>query len=1322
MVNDFAEFIKFKKAEESISPVVEKPIISNASNEFANFIDFKKDKIAPTYRKDPEFRALPSFKEQVTGAIQHPIKTTIGGIKKTFAPQIDLEEETAKYSMARAGATPEEIKQTVEPKHRQETFMEVLPFLIPAAAPMTSIKTVSSVASRVIPRVILATPKIISETAKYKSAVPLTKGILEYVAFPEALNMVFSEFGPPTYKALAKDLSKTNKSMTVDEFLDVWKTGKSTLPETATKLPAKAKVNLVKEAAKLSKSGKGNEVFLKEIIKTYADKPWVTKIKKVFGIAPDESMDSILETYGKQIKIKEPLPVIPKQIPETIPQVESPIIAPKAQPATDLAPIKAIQQQSSQLATIKSVPVKSISDNLLPVVRERVKIDTDKIKNIEAAILKGEKLPPIPVYEENGKLILNKDGFHRLQANINTGQDNMLVKLEEKTGLAAPAKQKIERQLAEITPTKISNQGERLLKQPYISPEIKDLKQKEVKGQIRKITGQVKIGALVKETTALKEVFKAQQKASKIGFKEGKTVGAEKVKENVARVKEAKLQRDQLKAHVNKLISDIQKSDINSLPLEYKKQIREIQNQYDLNKRQKKTLFRRNSLKKFIERETDLGNTVNISKEQLDLVYKKPLNNMTIDELEDAHSVIMKLHHIGKTKDKMLSFKKERDFNVIINNLTNTVTHGETIQDVGRIIGLEEKNNFEQFLEKAKIAREALIRPDRMFLSLDGFDDFGFNYQYIYKPINYAYTNELIGRNKQIEAIEKMASESKINILEEIKNKTKVKGLPYKITGEQKIAVYINSLNPQNKYHLYGNGFTDKQIESIINSLSENQKLFADKIMSFYNTPNRYNEINDVYKVLIGEDMPKVEENYFPIYTDSSETSNATEPERIVEELMARRYIDRAIIERGFTKERSPKDLTPLSLKFFSNLLRDINRTEHFKAFGLATRDVRKIIENPLYKKAVKQVEGNAVYNNIDTWLKDVVDPARNIERGIIANLLKYSRRRMALVYLGFNFLTSLKQTLSSFTAASQIPFSFVIKGWKETVLHPKEIEKFVYSRSPQLKYRSVERDLREMIESKTPGEKLVKKVKLDQVAMGLISYLDKKTVLSVWKGAYDWAIKTNPEERAIEFADLVVRKTQPAAAVKDLPPAFRGGEISKTLTMFQNMISQNYNLIVSDIGGKRKAGKISNLEAMRRFLWVVLVPAIFMGAISKGRIQKNAEEIGADIGGYLTSTIPGFSMIFSDYGVTVPSFRPLEVSQNIYRNIKKGKFEKAILPLAELAAIIKGVPFSQPKRTLQGVGDLLSGETNDFRRFIYSKYQLDKGKEKKKKRYIPKL
>jgi len=475
----------------------------------------------------------------------------------------------------------------------------------------------------------------------------------------------------------------------------------------------------------------------------------------------------------------------------------------------------------------------------------------------------------------------------------------------------------------------------------------------------------------------------------------------------------------------------------------------------------------------------------------------------------------------------------------------------------------------------------------------------------------------------------------------------------------------------------------------------------------------QYKGINEIYKKLAGKDMPKIP-GYSPIRL-LSETIDTTRD--IIESLLTK-YNVRPSIKKGFTKERTKGAVQPLNLDAINNLMFNLSRVEHYKAFVLPIRDINKLLSNPKLIEAIKQKRGNPFYQNLKSWLLDVSDTNPGIAFDQVDKIARLLRTRAADAMLGFNIVSALKQPISVLNACSEIGISNVLNGIQQLTKSPVRTTRIVYEKSPLVRNRKgqFDRVVSELEQSKNIKQIINKSVTKSDVIIGLIKFMDQQSVKAVWKGAYDQALgKGMTDQQAIDYADKVIRKTQPMAGVKDLAKWFRGGTLSKMFTMFQNQINNNYNYYTHDIIGKYRAGEIGVGKVMYRVAFSYIMPALLMGVISRGRLPKEPKEALKDL---ISFPVAGFFFIGSIIRSMIEGWDEFSIPPLSWANdiLKAGTMKKVSTKirygLSALAKVL-GIPWNQPCRTVKGMMDYLGGNTDDLRRLVYSEYTIA---EKKKK------
>ncbi|KKL78290.1 hypothetical protein LCGC14_2026350, partial [marine sediment metagenome] len=189
-----------------------------------------------------------------------------------------------------------------------------------------------------------------------------------------------------------------------------------------------------------------------------------------------------------------------------------------------------------------------------------------------------------------------------------------------------------------------------------------------------------------------------------------------------------------------------------------------------------------------------------------------------------------------------------------------------------------------------------------------------------------------------------------------------------------------------------------------------------------------------------------------------------------------------------------------------------------------------------------------------------------------------------------------------------------------------------------------------------------------------------------------------------------------------DLPAYFRGGELEKSLTAFQNMVNQGGNFLWYDILGEAKARKIGLPMVGYRLLMSQIIPAMLLGIVSRGRLQDDPKEIMEDLAYFMVSPY----VVLGRMAYTIATGQwgsggniastPFKEAGYAAAAVRRGDTGEAIKYGARtVGAFTKGKPPLQLVQTVEGIVDLANGETDDLRRLIWSESALKNEEEEEK-------
>lgn len=662
-----------------------------------------------------------------------------------------------------------------------------------------------------------------------------------------------------------------------------------------------------------------------------------------------------------------------------------------------------------------------------------------------------------------------------------------------------------------------------------------------------------------------------------------------------------------------------------------------------------------------------------------------------------------------------------------ISLLTEPILKGRKLPtEQNPIVLSEHKNLWGRLKDGMLIWAAGNDRPERMFEELDGYKR-GRNVEELYVKPNQALDKELVEYNRRVDDVRDTIKRLGLHDnLGEFYGQKKMVGNVL-MSDNEAVDIYMSSQNKDGLRHLQkGVGLGDKDIAAVKTKVEGNFKLKALSDWLFTKYEEQYPRLAAAYLAETGKVLPKVP-YYSPLRVFKESINFETEniAQEIFEKGQPKGY---AYVEKGMTEARKVGAKNPVIMDALGNYLYNLGRVEHYIAFAVPAKEMRTIINNPQWKETVIAQKGRAFYKNVQEYYGAVAGTRPGVAYDMADKTMNILRRHAGTAMLGFNVLTALRQPLSAFQAAGEIGVYHLLNGIKQVGLDPVGIEKFVYDRSPQTKFRMGQFE-RFMVEQARVGtvEEVIKGPKglhkLRKVALSPVVFMDKYTVLAVWKGAYDRVYMTSRtldgerirsadlERVAAMEADLAVRRTQPMAAAKDLPGWHRSGTVATMFTMFQNQVNNNYNYFKHDIIGKVKSGQITPGTAAYRTLFTYLLPAMVLTMIANGRVKMSKEEAMKALIAYpLSGTFVLGGMInniMQGYGTW--GIPPLQGPIDLIAGAAAKKWtNKAKLGLKGMAEIT-GIPYNQVYRTYMGMRALMNGETDDWRRLIWSEYALTK-------------
>ncbi|GEM_PF-2708350 len=837
---------------------------------------------------------------------------------------------------------------------------------------------------------------------------------------------------------------------------------------------------------------------------------------------------------------------------------------------------------------------------------------------------------------------------------------------------------------------------------------------KDLKKTIREQTGQIKD----EDYRKLVQDFKHDEILARKAFREGKKEGAlektlklrEQQRERVRKIR-GNIKEQRKKTIIDNRMNRYMRSK--SIPPEYREQITHFLQEYYYVPPSFQVTPEKN-LEAFLEQRYENNEwTVDTIKDLLTMRpvqmrnikgFRKPL---TPDERQIVADIADMLAHMGRTEGKLIKAEKERELRSTIGEMTKRgyEVHGSAgISEDIETPSQRKMGWWQSMSQGSKEFLAQLRKAEFLFQWLDGWKDDGPNYQ-IFQWIKKAEDHEFkLGED----VWKKLRTAFKGFNRKWAFEKIRLPWMKKPLTKEEVVMVALNSGNEGNLKALRaGYGWEDQQIQEIVNTLNEDERQLVINIWNIID--ELYPELNTVHKDLTGVDLKKVGGNYFPLIFDRELSflvaKHASEKDMLDHSASA---YTRPKVEAGHMKARKGGKLPPL-LKF-STIAKHVTDVVHNISHQIPIRNAQQIIADKVYRHMVEGTIGKENYLQLMPWLKYVArpkpEPTCNLEK-----ILGRIRRGTTVVALGAKFSVAAKQALSLTQTIKEVGLGRTLRAMSRFYAHPRKTAEFIKENSAMIRNRKRQWDrelaqfAREFDPTHRPGLETAR-----EAFFGMIGFMDAVATMPTWLAGYQEGMDryNNNQDKAVDHADKLVRQTQPAASPKDLAGIQRGGELKKLFTMFYTFFSVFQNQMMKTAQMYR-LGNINTLQAMKAYWWILIFPSILGGIINRRRLPED-DEWWKDLVSYGTGGLPFVRDIVSgmikDYGYTMsPAVGFGEEIKRLNKAIwaEEKELGKIIKPATKVIGYWWGLPSNQLIITVDGMIDLMTGETEDFSRLFFS-------------------
>lgn len=642
---------------------------------------------------------------------------------------------------------------------------------------------------------------------------------------------------------------------------------------------------------------------------------------------------------------------------------------------------------------------------------------------------------------------------------------------------------------------------------------------------------------------------------------------------------------------------------------DYQAQIDNLLERYSFAKISGKELARRKSLAQFAAEQEAAGNETVIPDDVLDEANKQHYRELTLQQLQGVRDTAENIAHLANIQGRLLANAKMASMQEALDSIDKSIRDNNEMHP--------EKPNFApSYFTKIKRSVASFIgahtKMEFLFDRLDGFKPTGPVWKALFEPFVTAENAENVRMRSAAAELGKIldAYSRKERILWHYE-KVYVPEVDNSFNKASLLAAALNTGNRYNKDALLkGYGWTDDQLKAVLSHLDKRDWDTVQAIWDHLDT--YYPDVAALQKRVTGVAPKKVEADpvetahgtyrggYYPLKFDNRLSYRQMQlDEKNDAQTLYGQHWARAMTQQGHTKERSNSGGKPplLSLTVLTdhiqNVIHDLTHRE-------ALIDATKLVDHPMTRDAIEGAAGKEMYRQLRPWLRNIAGDRMSLHDGT-EEIMQKARAGATLVNMGFKVSTGVYQLSGILQSASRLGTKYTALGLKDMAAgvpwkQQREQLQFIFDRSEAMAHRmqNYDRDARAVL-SKTSISGVVDDIQ--HSALMHVGLADMAVAAPTWLGAYRKAmdgaeptITKGDEEAAIEYADSMVRMTQPSAGAKDLPQIMTGPSYKKIFTMFYSYWSTTANMMARETNmvGARGIKDMPRFAAAMSYLWIM--------------------------------------------------------------------------------------------------------------------------------------
>lgn len=758
---------------------------------------------------------------------------------------------------------------------------------------------------------------------------------------------------------------------------------------------------------------------------------------------------------------------------------------------------------------------------------------------------------------------------------------------------------------------------------------------------------------------------------------------------------------------------------------------------YDLKQRTQKDIDSRRKLVEFIRTAEENNVNLNIDDTVVSRLDSVNYQDITVDEFLSFSEALNSLVHQARQHGKLSQAFDRANISDISTQIANRILQTQPKESIGLSYGETKRlNRFRSLKQTLRDGANLFLRPLSVVRILDGHDNFGPAYTYIYEKVSQAFNirDERIRKSTDdVRSIyEKYYNKEELNNISEPTFKFGFYVNP--ISRADLLSIALNYGNIENRNALINsqfsklNNLTDAEYREMINALDKKDLDFVQDIWNYIDS--FYPEIEKKERSRTGLSPTKVLASsletrhgtyaggYYPLIYDrrigeTSATQNEIDMGDIsiadVEQMMRGNFI-KAQTQRGHIKERVGSNGRNVALGL-SAINTHIYKVISDLEIGDALNDSWRILNNRKTKDAFSQVGRQDLFENLNVWLLDSA-VGKMPSGGIIGTI----RNNVTASKIGFKFGTALLQFTGLAQTAGVIGPRYITTGLLKLFSRNHSGEGNIFDQINEMSLVMRNRqtvynpDVSDVVNF--TGDTLAKRflrTKIGKFAFALSGMTQRLVDCASFLGAYEKGLDDyGSHDQALRYAEQVVQQAQGGGTFADRAALERGtigrnsrlSQWNRSAVMFATYFISKFNNVLLGFNQSRLTGEYTHLT--RQIFYGVFIEAI-LTALFRGDLPAEDEdainwaltkfwfgslETIPIVGQGVASKLQGFG---SDTGSLPLALDAVALALNkiprFVEAINEGNgdevFESSIKTLSTLMGAIYGIPSSQINQTI---------------------------------------